>query len=231
MNIPSISANKILLASAVLAVFGFSSCKRDPLSPGVEYMPDMYRSPSYETYSGNGIYKDSMSARKPVPGTITRGYSVTGDIAYNINSVPYPYENTTEGYEKAGAELKNPLERTEANIAQGKEVYTKFCVHCHGAEGKGDGTIVANGKFPGPPPSYSGPLKNLPEGKIYHVVTYGKGLMGSHASQIDKLDRWKVSMYVQTLQRLGEPAGTTTDSTATAAGKTDTGTPNSNNKK
>jgi mono/diheme cytochrome c family protein len=221
MNIHSFSAKNIALTSVVAAMLAFSSCKRDPLSPGVEYMPDMYRSPSYEAYGENGIYKDGMAARKPVTGTVSRGYSVTGDVPFNINNIPYAYPNTNEGYEKAGAELKNPLAKNALNIERGKAVYTTFCVHCHGAEGKGDGTIVANGKFPGPPPSYSGPLKNLPEGKIFHVVTYGKGLMGSHASQINKEDRWKVAMYVQQLQHLGE-ATATSDSTSTTTASSDT---------
>ena len=35
-------------------------------------------------------------------------------------------------------------------------------------------------------PSYSDKLKDLPEGKMYHTLTYGKGLMGSHASQLSQ---------------------------------------------
>ena len=31
-------------------------------------------------------------------------------------------------------------------------------------------------------------------------MTYGKGLMGSHASQLTKEERWKVVYYVQHLQ-------------------------------
>jgi hypothetical protein len=31
-------------------------------------------------------------------------------------------------------------------------------------------------------------------------MTYGKGLMGSHASQLTKEERWKVVYHVQTLQ-------------------------------
>ena len=54
-------------------LFMLSSCTTDPNSPGVEYMPDMYRSPSYETYSQNPFFKDSMSAQLPVAGTISQG--------------------------------------------------------------------------------------------------------------------------------------------------------------
>lgn len=203
-NLKAISLG--LFGVAVMAV----GCKNDPLSPGVEYMPDMYRSPSYETYSVNPFYGDSMSNRKPVPGTVTKGDRWNN--VFSPDAIPYPYENTPEGYE-ASAQNKNPLQRTEQFVAEGKVAYEKFCVHCHGATGMGDGTIVANGKFPGPPPAYNGPLKGLPEGKIFHSITYGKGLMGSHASQLSKTDRWKVTMYVQELQGNGG-AGAATDTAA-----------------
>ena len=180
-------------------LFMLSSCTTDPNSPGVEYMPDMYRSPSYETYSQNPFFKDSMSAQLPVAGTISQGeWPGQGSL---INALPYAYENSVEGYEAAGAELKNPIERTDEVVAEGKQIFEKMCMHCHGKEGKGDGQLIGTGKFP-PPPSYSGPLKELVEGKMFHSITYGKNLMGAHASQITKEDRWKVIHYIQELQKL-----------------------------
>jgi len=177
-----------------------SSCgKHDPNSPGVEYMPDMYRSPSYETYSENPFFKDSMTAQLPVTGTISRGEWPYGGS--QVNALPYSYENSPEGYETAGAELKNPITRTDAVVAEGKEIYGKMCMHCHGKDGKGDGQLIDTGKFP-PPPSYSGPLHELNEGKMFHSITYGKNLMGPHASQLTKEERWKVIHYIQDLQQL-----------------------------
>ena len=35
---------------------------------------------------------------------------------------------------------------------------------------------------------------------MFHTITYGKNLMGSHASQLNNEERWKVIRYVQTLQ-------------------------------
>ena len=83
-------------------------------------------------------------------------------------------------------------------------MYTTFCVHCHGKEGKGQGSLTKDGKYP-PPPSYSGDqLKDLPVGKMYWTITHGKNLMGSHASQLTPEERWKVIMHVQKLQRGGD---------------------------
>jgi mono/diheme cytochrome c family protein len=193
--------NISLVGSALMCiVILMSSCTTDPNSPGVEYMPDMYRSPSYETYSTNPVFKDSMTAQLPVAGTVGRGeWPENGSL---VNAIPYAYPNTIDGYMAAGEELISPLAKSEAIEAEGKVIYEKMCMHCHGAEGQGDGQLIGTGKFP-PPPAYNGgALKDLPEGKMFHSITYGKGLMGAHASQLTKEERWKVIQYIQKLQKL-----------------------------
>ncbi|HRH67598.1 MAG TPA: cytochrome c [Bacteroidia bacterium] len=205
---------KNILPVAVIALA--SSCtNEDPKKPGNEYMPNMYRSPSYETYSSNPNFADSMTARQPVKGTIARGDAIYSDM----DRMPYPYPDSPEGYEQAGAELKNPLAKTEIHMAEGKLLYQNYCLICHGDKGQGDGPVVQrNG--PKPPAYNSDLLKNLPEGKMFHTTQYGKNMMGSHASQLTATQRWKIIMYVQTMQ---SPDGTasvtpadTTKSTATA---------------
>lgn len=193
---------------AVLAVAVLSGCIRDEQSPGYEYMPDMYRSPAIEPYVDYGEIRDtlrpqlmeSMSARLPVEGTVP----MTDNV---INDMPYTIPNTFEGYERAGEVLKSPLPQSDKIIEEGKLIYSRFCLQCHGATGQGDGPVVTNGGFP-PPPSYSEQLKDLPEGKMFHTITYGKNNMGSHASQLTKLDRWKVIAYVKMLQN---PDGASSD--------------------
>lgn len=169
----------------------FTSCqKHDANSPGVEFMPDMYRSPSLESNMAYVSLTDGetmQSNRLPVAKTIARGY------------MPYIYGNDTAGYGNAGRFLHNPLEKNEINLKQGEELYGKFCSPCHGGTGKGDGLVGA--KLPGPPPPYNGPaLKTLPEGKIFHSITYGKNLMGPHESMLSKEERWKIVLFVQKLQ-------------------------------
>jgi mono/diheme cytochrome c family protein len=197
----------IVLGSAALVVMAFfASCdKMDPNSPGVEYMPDMYRSPSYETNAYTTFMGDSVQAnRLPVKGTIARGY------------MPYTLTNDSTGYGLAGRTLHDPFPASAEVIGQGKVVYEKFCVHCHGDAGKGDGKVGL--KLPGPPPPYDDAAhKDLPEGKMFHTITYGKGLMGSHASQLSVDDRWKVIRYVQTLQGKKEAPAEKTDATSTTA--------------
>ncbi len=96
-------------------------------------------------------------------------------------------------------------------------LYGKYCVHCHGATGGGDGKVGA--KLPGPPPAYNVALKDLPQGKIFHSITYGKGTMGAHQSLLTQEERWKLVYYVQKLQG---PKTVAVDSTAKVAAATPT---------
>lgn len=198
MRVRSIS-NRILVVGA-LSLGVLTGCIREEQSPGYEYMPDMYRSPAVEAYVDYGEVRDTIreeyaqtiSARLPVAGTVPMTENATDDL-------PYLIPNTPDGYKQAGEVLKSPLPYTEELIAEGQLIYTDFCQHCHGEAGGGDGLVVTNGGHPGPN-AFDGPLKDLPEGNMFHTLTYGKGAMGSHASQLTKTERWTVIAYVKSLQ-------------------------------
>jgi mono/diheme cytochrome c family protein len=199
------SVIKILILSSSLLTMLSSCTRNNPDSSGVEYMPDMYRSPSYEDNSVNAFYTDSMTDRRPVPGTIPVGF--TAD----------PFPNTPEGFASAREYLKDPYPASPEIQQQGKAIYSVYCVHCHGKEGKGDGPVGQ--KLPGPPPPYNGPqLSVYSEGEIYQTLEYGgnfgKNFMGSHASQLTVDERWKLIRYIQVLQKLGQKDSANTMTTA-----------------
>ncbi len=182
-----------------LGVIIVASCtKKNVNSPGFEYMPDMYRSPGPEYYNAILVDGDTVwGAMTPPANTIARGYK------------PYPYPNSAEGYELAGQNLSNPIPYSEEVLKEGEELYTKYCVHCHGSSGQGDGKVAV--KLPGPPPPYtSANIMNLPDGKMFHSITYGKGLMGAH-NFLSVNERWKLVHYIRKLQ-----GKNSTDTTKTA---------------
>ena len=201
--------NAMLPVGIGMFVLAATGCMTNPDSAGLEYMPDMYRSPAIEAYVDYGqdpylvgeeeaaAQRLVQSARKPVAGTIP---FAPGEMDFVM---PYPYPATPEGYEAAGANLRSPLTTTKAHIEEGKAIYTQMCTQCHGEKGYGDGALSKNGHIMGIP-SYKDKLKDLPEGKMYHTLTYGKGLMGSHASQLSQKDRWLVIEYIKVLQQDGE---------------------------
>lgn len=196
----------INIGLASLALLAVSCGKGDPNSPGVEYMPDMYRSPSIEVYVDYDN-PNQISVMEPVKGTIV----FTEDEANEMYNFPYPYENTFEDYERAGLELTSPIPMTETTVEEGKVIYQRFCLHCHGKTGQGDGGVPSNSEYPPPPAYNSNNLKTLPAGKMFHTITYGKGMMGSHASQLSKKDRWTVIQYVKYLQNGGKMTAEVTE--------------------
>jgi cytochrome c1 len=173
---------KLLFALFMLA--SITSCK-DRRTPKVEYMPDMYVSIPYDADDAEGLNGNPVNS-KPVAGTISRG----GHPAYDI-------PDTADGYDKAKAELKNPLADSEKNLENGKKMYEIYCISCHGKKGDGNGYLSQAEKFEGIP-SYKD--RDINAGSIYHVIMHGKNLMGSHSSQLTYNERWQIIHYVEKLR-------------------------------
>lgn len=199
-----ISFSKIL----VLSIAGIlASCVAKDDFTGYEYAPQMYHSVPYEQlsqitdkeagrwltsregdaefYNSNPNNAHGMTMRKPVAGTVRRGKFL-------------PYRIHKDSLE-AAAKVKSPYVDSDEILSEGKVLYSRYCQHCHGAKGQGDGLV---GKiFKGVPVYSSAALKDLSEGHIFHVITHGKGRMGAHGSQVGVEDRWKIVKFVQTLQK------------------------------
>jgi len=184
-----------LTLATIAASFALQSCGADGEHPGYEFMPNMYRSASYETYSENPIFENGITAQKAVEGTIPRGFT------------PFEYNSSLEDFLRAGKELENPIALNAKTLAEGKELYEMFCKHCHGAKGDGKGSI----KHPvySAVPAYDdavaprrtgAPMNEMKEGHIFHTITFGLNAMGPHASQLTQEERWKIVHYVHELQ-------------------------------
>ncbi len=160
------------------------SCHNDK-APNYQYFPNMYESVGYETYSESKAFNNGKEGQLPAEGTINRGFE------------PYEYPNTNEGYQQAKANLKSPLDSLDRNSGKGKELFDIYCISCHGASGNGKGKLVEREKFLGVP-SYKD--REITEGSIFHVETYGLNSMGSHANQLSAHERWLVADYVLKLK-------------------------------
>jgi mono/diheme cytochrome c family protein len=182
-----------LLLLTSLAVW---ATRRDPASPGYEFIPDMARSVPYDAYAPNPVTRNHQTLQPPVVGTIARA-----------GPLPFHYAATAEDAVRAGRELHSPFSGppSAAVLARGKAVYQTFCAVCHGVRGTGDGPLIP--KFPNPPSYRSARLLAMPDGQIFHVITCGSGMMPAYAGQIAPDDRWKAIAWVRTLQApaLGDP--------------------------
>lgn len=199
--------NKLIVVALIGVLLVGCTAKGD--SPGLEYAPQMYNSVGYEPLTqikdkdqgnwldsnpadGHGEFYNSnpyngesqMTMWEPVSGTVARGKYV-------------PYRIPKDSVAMA-AGLVNPFEGNADVVPQGKALYDRFCDHCHGAKGQGDGLV---GQVVLGVPAYNvGATKELPAGHIFHVITHGIRRMGAHGSQLSEDERWKIVSYVQTLQ-------------------------------
>lgn len=179
--------NSLIKISVIaMVLITIVSCKKDT-RPNYQYMPNMYESVGYETYSENAIFENGMEARTPVEGSIPRGY------------VPFDIENSTDGYLLAKATLVSPLDSTQVDMVNGKALYDIYCGICHGSKGNGQGNLVKREKILGIP-SYDDAGRAINSGSIYHTIYYGKNAMGSYANQLNEEERWQVVSYVLKLK-------------------------------
>lgn len=169
---------------SLLIMMGFQSCF-DPAKPNYQYFPNMYEPIGYKTYADSDAFNNGIEAQVPVEGSIARGWA------------PYDYPDTSEGYEAAKSGLLSPLDTTDENLSNGKELYEIYCAVCHGKKGDGQGILMTREKFLGIP-SYAD--REITPGSIYHVLMYGKNAMGSHAGQVNAEERWQISQHVMSLR-------------------------------
>lgn len=176
----------LIYFSIMFICFPQISCETDRNKRGYDYFPDMAYSEAYETYAPNKIFSDGKTAQPPVTGTIPR------------HMVPHQYPKSPEGLRLAGLELVNPFEPNEEDLARGKVEYNTFCANCHGFDGRGDGNLYTNGKYPSEPPSLiSEEMLKMPDGEYYHIMTVGSAIMGPFASLIRPQDKWKIILYIK----------------------------------
>ncbi|WP_424964190.1 c-type cytochrome [Ekhidna sp.] len=196
----------IITIGAVLA-----SCAAGVDDTGLEYAPQMYHSTPYEPltqitnedegswldsneedghgefYNSNPYNKFKMNMREPVANTVRRGEAL-------------PVRMTIDDLELAAQTLESPFTaENESVVKEGKALYDSYCKHCHGAKGNADGLVAE--KYAGVANLNGAAYLEITEGHIFHVITYGKGLMGAHGSQVSPEDRWRIARYVKELQK------------------------------
>jgi len=193
----------------VIAIATFiNSCgsKRDP---GRVYMPDMAYSRAYEAYAPNNLAKENINyVPYPVPGTIRRG-----------DLFPYPLANDSNGY-RMSAEIKDPLPPLNAeDMKEAQRLFNINCAICHGPEMNAQGPLATGGEVPAVANLTLAQYVKMPVGTMFHSITYGKGNMGSYASQLTRKQRWMVIQYVKQHQLAGAGGGSAaaSDSTSTNA--------------
>ena len=197
----------LIIAGCAITVLVIVSCNDVKRNPGRTYVPDMAYSRAYETYASKSALeqKGINYNAKPVEGTMARG-----------DMFPYALKNTPEDYILSAA-VKSPLAKDSVNMIEAERLYLVYCGICHGAKLDGNGPLFngGDGPFTAAPKNFmDADMKNMAEGTMFHSATFGKGQMGSYASQLCTERRWMVIAYVKEKQAAASVAAiTVADST------------------
>lgn len=216
----------MFLALVIVTATFFSACKSKGDFPGRIFMPDMNYSNAYEAYASTKYqYQtsyDSISASKPIAGTIPRSYLPNNEAVVNNdaklmaylfknyfkNPIDYP-ELDNDQRLLAASMLQNPIMKSDKVLAEGKVKYDIYCAVCHGKKGQADGTVItlpdgSDGPFTSIPPLFENRIVGMSDGEIYYSISYGKNMMGGYYSQISAEDRWKVLHYIKDMAGIEE---------------------------
>ena len=180
-------ATRAVLGLSALLVL--SACNGGKDQPNIELIQDMMDQRALKSQKFDDI-RNKPSALVPPANTVPRGYA------------PYQYAGDPI---KAEAQLKNPLAGDAAllqkSLERGRDRFEIYCSPCHGLQGKGDGTVAQYMPLK-PPPLISDKVKAYKDGRIFHIITDGQGVMSSYATQIhNESDRWAFVNYVRKLQQ------------------------------
>lgn len=184
---------KKILSSVLFLISSLFFVNCDYKTPVWEYFPNMYDSPAREAQEDDSFSKNGAASRIPPKGAIPVGY------------FPYTYMDyvTPDNLPGSDKGLKNPIAKASlGDLMIGEKRYQTYCTPCHGVRGLGNGTVVGpSPRFQQSPPSVvSDKIRGWSDGQIYHIITMGRGLMGSYSYQIEPEDRWKVIAYIRKLQ-------------------------------
>lgn len=199
-----------IIATLVLSMaVVFIGCK-DKREPGRVYMPDMAYSRAYESYAerdsavfttnpndaGHKIFYNNL----PPAGTIKRGELFPFTVALD-NSFSTIDSNAAL---KSQLELvKNPLAPlTSTDSIEAARIYNINCGVCHGAKAEANGPLAEK---VGGVKSIMSAIAGTPgvapfsDGRLFYIMEYGQGNMGSYASQLSREQRWRILQYIRTL--------------------------------
>lgn len=184
-------ARAMTLSVALLMAASFGCWEQN----SAEWFPQMKRQPAIQAFE-LVEYNDQRQGFTPPEGTMPLGWEAVPDLA-----------SMTVAQRDA---ISNPVPANHESLARGAELFSRYCVACHGVGGGGDGKVAG-------PPFGTGPMgfvwpvggptsmvKGFSDGHIYTTISLGSvnGRMPNY-KRIEPEDRWNVVNYVRDLNGQG----------------------------
>lgn len=129
-------------------------------------------------------FRGNPAGSVPVTGTFLAPWQVSTEALPNV-------------IDSIAVAVTNPQPATPASLELGRKYYQINCAVCHGDNGMGAQTIVA--QYGLAFPIATDMTKNRTDGYIYGMIRNGRGSMPSY-NRIEEADRWHVVNYVRGLQ-------------------------------
>jgi len=183
--------NRKALGAIIVAAVALTGC-RGSISgePPVHVVGNMDFQERFEAQEANPFFADMRAMRRPVEGTIARGF-LKEDIAFYTGRHPNTTFVTT-----------SPLTLSMDVMRRGQDRFEVFCAVCHGSAGDGLGIIMTgNYGMVSAPTYHSDNLRAQSDGYLFEVISNGVRTMPSYARQIPVRDRWAIVAYIRALQR------------------------------
>jgi len=195
----------VLLSLLFFGLMGWRTPDRRFVNRPLKVFLDMDHQYKVGFQEKSDFFEDGVASRRPVAGTIPMGHRAieTREAAARLPD-PGGYRETGVIGDYFGNGLPEDIEGTAALLERGQERYEIFCTVCHGASGNGKGIVSEywlGGALPPTANLVDGRVAALPDGKIFHTITHGQGLMGPYGGNISVEDRWAIVAYVRALQK------------------------------
>ena len=197
-----------IIAALVIGILPMRGEKR--AETPIRLFPDMDDQDKVKAQKPDTFFADGVGSRQPVTGTHPRGFIADGET--ELGGIPeYEFGGGT-GYYATGViddyyssgmpeELGLNEDNVEAFLRRGQEMFDVNCMPCHGKSGNGQGMAAQFGV----PGVANLMLENFgsaayPDGRMFDVISNGKGNMGSYKHNLPLRDRWAVIAYVRSIQ-------------------------------
>lgn len=171
---------KLRNISLVLVLGGsIGACSGDRNTTKLQYMPDMADAPTVKAQEN---------------------YLDPPDHAVAVNAILYPADIAVAEKELKMPDFLSHPSRLEVNLAAGKKHFETFCSVCHGAAGRGKGTLGSS--YPISVPDLTRPdLASRQDGFFFIKISKGGAMMPSYGHAISPNERWQIISYLRTLQK------------------------------
>ena len=159
----------------------------------------------------NGIAMVTMAGAWNVTATATLNGKAIGQAKATLtaraiqpaaNAKPAPPQHDVHTHaHAAAAALKNPVPSTTESLANGAALFAKQCAACHGASGKGDGTMAAKLKTK-PADLTDTEWKHGPtDGEIFTVIRDGATSAGMKAYRgiLTERQMWDLVNHIRSI--------------------------------